>query len=262
PADPEPEVEEPEPADPEPADPEPADSEDADPEPADPEPEVEEPEPADPEDTGLQDDTALVDPVAVPPAGSTFYSGNVITSPEFCTDFSLGGPLLYPHDADGDGIADVCSLPHTRREAIARQRAAIALANHHPHLYTTLVNAACAATEGTAPCGGETLSAAPPLPPAGSRFYSGEVITGPGFCANRSLGGPTTYPDDADGDGIADVCSLPHTRREAIARQQAGDTLAKTFPAQFQTWVRNSCRALATDDYGDNPADLAKDVCA
>ncbi|MDE0216554.1 MAG: fibronectin type III domain-containing protein [bacterium] len=54
PPDPEPKVEEPEPADPEP--------EVEEPEPAD-------PEPADPEDTGLQDDTALVDPVAGGPPG-------------------------------------------------------------------------------------------------------------------------------------------------------------------------------------------------
>ena len=200
--------------------------------------------------------------MVVPPAGSSFYSGEVITGPNFCTNLSLGGPRLYPHDSDGDGIADVCSLPHTRREAIARQWAVIALANHHPDLYTTLVNAACADTEGTAACGGDVLGAAPPVPPAGSHFYSGEVITGPGFCANRSLGGPTTYPHDSDGDGIADVCSLPYTRREAIARQLAGVTLAATFPEQYQTRVQDSCRALVNADYGDDPADLAKDACA
>ena len=138
----------------------------------------------------------------------------------------------------------------------------IALAHNLADLYTTLVNTACATIEGTAPCGGDPLSAPPALPPAGSSFYSGPTITGPGFCANRSLGGPTTYPHDSNGDGIADVCSLPYTRREAIARQQAGDTLAKTFPAQFQHWVQTSCRALANADYGDDPADLAKDACA
>ena len=100
------------------------------------------------------------------------------------------------------------------------------------------------------------------MPPAGHRLYSGEVITGPGFCANRSLGGPTTYPHDTDGDGVADVCSLPYTRREAIARQLAGDTMAATFPEQFQTRVQTSCRTLANADYGDNPADLATDACS
>ena len=267
-----PEPEEPETTEPE-TDPEPEEPETTEPDTTDPEPEEpkeeeseqdepeEEPEPEEPETTEPEKEDPVT-PIVVPPAGSRFYSGEVITGPDFCANFSLGGPLLYPYDADGDGIADVCSLPYTRREAIARQHALIALANHHPHLYTSLVNAACAATEGTAACGGQTLSALPPLPPAGSRFYSGDVITGPGFCANWSLGGPTTYPHDSDGDGIADVCSLPYTRREAIARQHAGNVLAKTFPAQFQTWVQQSCRALATADYGDDPADLADDVCA
>ena len=230
-------------------------------EPEEDDPDTTEPQEEEPEDKEPIEEEPVV-PIVVPPAGSTFYSGDVITGPEFCANFSLGGPRLYPHDADGDGIADVCSLPHTRREAIARQQATIALANQHPDIYTTLVNAACAATEGTAACGGDPLSAPPSPPPAGDRLYSGPTITGPGFCANRSLGGPTTYPHDSNGDGIADVCSLPYTRREAIARQQAGDILAKTFPAQFQTWVQTSCRALATADYGDDPADLAKDACA
>ena len=265
----EPEEEEPveeEPEEEEPVEEEPEEEEPEEEEPREEEPEEEEPEEDDPEEEEPEEMEPVeedpVVPIVVPPAGSTFYSSDVITGPEFCANFSLGGPRLYPHDSNGDGIADVCSLPHTRREAIARQNAVIALANQHPDLYTTLVNAACAATEGTAACGGDPLSTPPSLPPAGDRLYSGPTITGPGFCANRSLGGPTTYPHDSNGDGIADVCSLPYTRREAIARQQAGDILAKTFPAQFQTWVQTSCRALANADYGDNPADLAKDACA
>ncbi|MCY3635874.1 MAG: fibronectin type III domain-containing protein [bacterium] len=260
----EPEEEEPEEEEPEEEEPEEEEPEEEEPEEEEPEeeePEEEEPEEEEPEEEEPVEEDPVV-PIVVPPAGSSFYSGDVITGPEFCANFSLGGPRLYPHDSNGDGIADVCSLPHTRREAIARQNAVIALANQHPDIYTTLVNAACAATAGTSACGGDPLSAPPSPPPAGDRLYSGDVITGPGFCANRSLGGPTTYPHDSNGDGIADVCSLPYTRREAIARQQAGDILAKTFPAQFQTWVQSSCRALATADYGDDPADLAKDACA
>ncbi|WP_420432672.1 fibronectin type III domain-containing protein [Candidatus Poriferisocius sp.] len=282
PEDTEPETSEPEPdtAEPEDTEPETSEPEPDTAEPEDTEPETSEPEPdtAEPEDTGLEpgsepeptepeptepeptaDEPAA--PVVVPPDDGLFYSG-VITGPTFCIGLWLGGPTTFPHDSNGDGVADVCSLPYTRREAIARQQAMIALANHHADLYTMLVNAACAATEGTAACGGETLGAAPTVPPAGSGFYSGEVITGPGFCANRSLGGPTTYPHDSNGDGVADVCSLPYTRREAIARQLAGDILAATFPEQFQIRIRNSCRALANADYGDNPADLAKDACA
>ena len=51
-----------------------------------------------------------------------YFSGPVITSPEFCTSFSLGGPITYPHDTNKDGIADICSLKSTRRVAVARQQ--------------------------------------------------------------------------------------------------------------------------------------------
>ncbi|WP_419846066.1 fibronectin type III domain-containing protein [Candidatus Poriferisocius sp.] len=235
------------------------------------EPEEDEPEATEPEDdtepveeepdTTEPEDGTEPDIPVVPPAGGLFYSG-VITGPTFCANQSLGGPITYPHDSDDDGVADVCSLPYTRREAIARQQALVALAHQHADIYTKLVNQACAATEGTAACGGKTLSEPPPVPPAGDPLYSGEIITGPGFCANLSLGGPTTYPHDSNGDGVADVCSLPYTRREAIARQQAAITLAATFPAQYRTLLQNSCQALANTDYGDNPADLANDICA
>ena len=297
PPDPEPEEEDPEEEDPEEEEPEEEDPEEEDPEEEDPEeedpdttePEEEDPEEEDPDTTEPEDDTdpettepeddatepedgsepdttepeddIEPDIPVVPPAGGRFYSG-VITGPTFCANQSLGGPITYPHDSDGDGVADVCSLPYTRREAIARQQALVALANQHADLYTILVNQACAATEGTAACGGEVLSAAPPVPPAGDPLYSGEIITGPGFCANQSLGGPTTYPHDSNGDGVADVCSLPYTRREAIARQHAANTLAATFPVQFRTLLQNSCQALANTDYGDNPADLVNDICA
>jgi hypothetical protein len=103
----------------------------------------------------------------------------------------------------------------------------------------------------------------PPAVPIndGGPFYSG-IITGPSFCANRSLGGPTTYPHDSDGDGVADVCALPYTRREAIARQLAGDVLAATNPAAFARELASACRGLTGADYGDDAEDLASDACA
>ena len=201
------------------------------------------------------------EPVEVPPANGEFYSG-VITGPEFCANLSLGGARLFAHDDDKDGVADVCALPHTRREAIARQRAVDALVNQYPGEYAALVNEACASIEGEAACGGDGLSAPPRVPiNDGGAFYSG-VITGPSFCANRSLGGPTTYPHDDDKDGVADVCALPYTRREAIARQQAGDTLAATHPADFRRELASACRGLTGGDYGDDPEDLDDDACA
>ena len=60
-------------------------------------------------------------------------------------------------------------------------------------------------------------------------FYSG-IIDGRDFCTNHSLGGPTTYAFDSDGDGVADVCALPRTRRAAVARQKALEHLAQASP--------------------------------
>ena len=208
-------------------------------------------------------------PVEMPPATAVYYSG-VVTHPGFCADFSLGGARLFAHDSDGDGVADVCSLPYTRREAIARQSAVDALVGQYPDEYTALVNAACAIAEDGAGgdavdgaiCGGEMLAAPPAVPiNEGGPFYSG-IITGPSFCANRSLGGPTTYPHDSDGDGVADVCALPYTRREAIARQLASDVLAATYPADFRRELATACRVLTGADYGDDAEDLANDACA
>ncbi len=194
-------------------------------------------------------------------AGDEDYYTGPVNSPSFCAEFSLGGARLFALDSDGDGIADTCSLPYTRREAIARHNAVITLANRYPDLYRRLVNAECANQPGDEACGGETL-AAPGFPPPndGGPYYSG-TITGPSWCANRSLGGPTTYPLDSDGDGVADVCSLPYTRREAIARQKAGDTLAATYRDEYKTILTEECRRLGRGNYGDNPADLNNDIC-
>ncbi|WP_419919615.1 fibronectin type III domain-containing protein [Candidatus Poriferisocius sp.] len=190
-----------------------------------------------------------------------YYTGPV-DSPNFCAEFSLGGARLFALDSDGDGVADVCSLPYTRREAIARHNAVITLANRYPDLYRRLVNAECVnQPDNGEVCGGDEL-AAPGFPPPndGGPYYSG-TITGPSWCANRSLGGPTTYPLDSDGDGVADTCSLPYTRREAIARQKAGDTLAATHRDEYKTILAEECRRLGRGNYGDSVADLNNDIC-
>ena len=200
-------------------------------------------------------------PTEAPPANGMYYSG-AVTGPDFCADMSLGGARLFAHDSDGDGVADVCSLPYTRREAIARQNAVEALAVQYADDFARLVNAACAITPGDDACGGD-MTAGPPAVPIndGGPFYSG-TITGPSFCANRSLGGPTTYPHDGDGDGVADVCALPYTRREAIARQLAGDILAASYPSDFRRELASACRSLTGANYGDDADDLARDACA
>ena len=186
---------------------------------------------------------------------SGFFSG-VIDGPDFCTNLSLGGPLTYPLDSDRDGVADTCSLRDTRRAAVARQNALKTLATLNPDAFevallgelddpdTTDVDESTKGTCGTAPkglgdaaddlaqdaCGraardGDSGRSVSPLPPPvyptlAGRFFSG-VIDAPSFCANRSLGGPATYAHDSDSDGVADVCALPYTRREAVARQYA-----------------------------------------
>ena len=177
-----------------------------------------------------------------------FYSGNV-TGPDFCLAQSLGGPTTYPFDSDFDGVADTCSLNTTRRATVARQNALETLGRPDPdtfknHLHgatldlndpptpadatdDTVIPSQCALAPrnlgdsagdlANDSCGrvgsfNRVVSSPPrPIDPAkADEFFSG-VITGPNFCANNSLGGATTYAFDSDGDGVADICSLPFT---------------------------------------------------
>ena len=89
-------------------------------------------------------------------------------------------------------------------------------------------------------------------------FFSG-VITGPNYCTDASLGGPQTYAFDSDGDGVADVCSLPYSRREAVARQNALGMFKDH--AQYNAALGAACTALGSIDFGDSEAALAKDEC-
>ena len=191
----------------------------------------------------------------------------------FCTNLSLGGPRTFPFDSNGDDVADVCSLPYTRREAIARQNALERLAQQYPSTFLTFVKQECRLLAsqdfGDSPtdlaedvCATGTLTPPPTVENQPPQFYSG-VVSGPSFCANLSLGGPKTYPFDSNGDDVADVCSLAYTRREAIARQNALQKLAQRFVADSNLWLVEACAALRSQnaDFGDNPADLAKDIC-
>ena len=201
-----------------------------------------------------------------------FFSGT-IDGPEFCTNHSLGGPRTLGFDSDRDGVADVCSLPYTRREAVARQNALTTLASLSQTNFRTKVLAACNRLSGdygdraedlaTDACATRTVSdPPPPVAPAQAQMFFSGVIDGPDFCTNLSLGGPRTYAFDGDGDGVADVCSLPYTRREAVARQEALESF--TSPeAVFDSAVALACRALgATTFAGDTAAALARDACA
>ncbi len=174
-----------------------------------------------------------------------FYSGS-ITGPDFCTNRSFGGPSLYAHDGDGDGIAETCSLNTTRRHTVARQNALEAIAALNPVQLANQADAWCKANPTASYPGddpadlakdvcanGGVLAAAPAVRDT-TKF--GPVITGPDFCTNFSLGGPVTYPHDSDGDGIYDICSLNSTRREAVARQAALESFKDSpFSAEEQT---------------------------
>jgi len=217
-----------------------------------------------------------------------------IPGPDFCANRSLGGPQTYPFDSDGDGVADTCSLRDTRRATVARQNALETLAGLFPDVFLDSLHGALddpetpedESTEGTcaeAPddlgdseenlaedvCGlaaryedpERTLSPPPaPVDPAIADVFFSGFINGPSFCTNLSLGGPVTYPFDVNGGGIADICSLPYTRREAIARQNALEAAFSDHP-QYGAALAFACAALGTIDFGDDPDDLAVDSC-
>ncbi|WP_419917530.1 SpoIID/LytB domain-containing protein [Candidatus Poriferisocius sp.] len=259
------------------------------------------------------------DPGQPPSDNQRFYSG-VITGPDFCLNRSLGGPITYPFDSNGDGIADNCVLPRTRRASVAHQNALEQLALVFPEKLRAHMAEECLAgpatlgepqneatdecslylnrqttagissepepgpdptpgtptepTPTTTPTPGTPTEPTPtpgtptgedravntpdPLPDS-SLFYSG-VITSPDFCLNRSLGGPITYPFDSNGDGIADNCVLPRTRRASVARQNALEQLAREYPIHFGAHLVRQCQ-LGKQTFGE-PQKEAADECA
>ena len=201
-----------------------------------------------------------------------FFSG-IIAGPDFCTNHSLGGPRTFAFDSDNDGVADVCSLPYTRREAIARQNALVTLVTLNRQRFRTAVLNTCDELTGDYGDSPESLDndacetrvvadPPPPVDPAlAQQFFSG-IIAGPDFCTNLSLGGPRTFAFDSDNDGVADVCSLPYTRRVAIARQNALETFT-TPQAVFGSALALACRGLGLAYFeGDTAAAMARDACA
>lgn len=203
------------------------------------------------------------------------YFSGVVTGPNFCVNHSLGGPVTFPLDTDRDGIADICSLPYTRREAVARQSALTQLANLDPTKFAREVRTACQEIEGDdfgdaqAALDADACATGQVSPPprpvnlvAYPNFFSGPVVTGPDFCVNHSLGGAVTYPYDIPPrDGVADICVLPYTRREAVARQTALATFSSG--AQFRNALAAACREGVSRTFpGDEAEDLDDDVCA
>ncbi len=262
----------------------------------------------DPDGTPGNDDDE-VDTVTITVASDFFSS--YIDNPDYCRNKSLGGPETYPHDSNGDGVADVCSLDSTRRVAVARQNALQQLADLGLTIdvtdaagrtsgatLTDLVIgrdgvdasdgpdatpdtaddvAAVSAIVGTCArakalgletndadaCDDDATELTPPPDPVdpadADLFYSG-VIDGPDFCTNHSLGGARTYAHDSDDDGVADVCSLPTTRREAIAKQMALEMFDSH--SQYPTAFAAACTALGSETFGGSAEALAADACS
>ncbi len=198
---------------------------------------------------------------------NVYFSGD-IPGPGFCANKSLGGPSTYPFDSDRDGVADVCALNTTRRATVARQNALDALANLNPGEFRQAVQDECDEPgfkqgqygddpDDLASDACETGRVSPPPagvdPATADVFFSG-VITGADFCTNHSLGGARTYPNDIDGDGVADQCSLSTTRREAIARQRALDTFIVTFSGADQDELDDLNDLLALSLLGNSRA--------
>ena len=188
-----------------------------------------------------------------------FFSGPVIDGPDFCRNRSLGGQEAYALDTDSDGVADICSLFTTRREAVARQLAMERLARRQFGRFAELFGEECrngaesygeSDGEGADACapyraGDQPALDAPPLVPALAAtpglLFSGPVIDGRYFCANFSLGGPRLYEFDADGDGVAETCSLYGTRRVTVARQFALERIANEQGGMFEGYFAQEC---------------------
>lgn len=212
---------------------------------------------------------------AVPSSVGQAHGRGPIPGPDFCTNRSLGGPRTYAFDSNGDGVADTCSLRDTRRATVARQNALETLASLNPAEFRAAVLEECedeefleadygdtAADLENDVCATERVSPPPAAvdPAIAKEFFSG-VIDGPHYCTNRSLGGPRTYAfDSPPRDGVADVCSLPYTRREAIARQRGLEAAFAEHP-QFKDALAYACAALGSLDFGDDEDDLAEDAC-
>ncbi len=192
----------------------------------------------------LDGDVCETGRVSPPPAevdaadADVFYSGPLITGPDFCTDHSLGGARAYAHDSDGDEVADICSLSTTKREAIARQQGletfivafSAAEQTRHDEIaeLIMLTGVASPTTEQTAR-----------LAELNSE-YASEF-------------------EEAD-TGTADTLEAG---AEVTKAQAEVDRLAakKADADRYSNALAAACRALGTRDFGDAPSALARDLC-
>ncbi len=167
---------------------------------------------------------------------SIYRSLPVAFDHEWCLERSLGGPVAHPADSDGDGWADTCAVRISRRAAIAHQRALEALADRYRDAFEVLLSEECQFEDGC------RIIAPPPLPPPDHPTYWSGPISAADICSKSSSGGQVTYPFDSNGDGVADTCSLPTSRRVALARQKALEALASRYHDDYIELVTQGCK--------------------
>ncbi|MXZ77272.1 MAG: hypothetical protein F4Z06_03200 [Acidimicrobiia bacterium] len=196
----------------------------------------------DPDD--LDDDVCETGRVSPPPAevdaadADLFYSGPLITGPDYCTDHSLGGARAYALDTDGDGVADICSLATTKREAIARQQALETFIEsftadeqtRHDEIAELIM-----LTGVASPTADQTARLADLNSEYASEF-------------------------EEAGTGTADTLE---TGDEVDKAQAEVDRLAakKGDATRYTNALAAACRALGSQDFGDAPSALARDLC-
>lgn len=180
-------------------------------------------------------------PVGVDPAIADVFFSGVVTGPDFCTNFSLGGFRTYPFDSDGDGVADMCSLSTTRREAIARQRALVeefmesfsaAEQTRHDELDELLDILEIASGNRTQP----QIDRLTVL----NAEYAEEFDD-----ADSGTAREVDVGDEAEAVG-AEIARLAAKNADAI---------------RYATALAAECRAVGTQDFGDDPRSLDLDAC-
>ena len=213
-----------------------------------------------------------------PPANpELFFSGPVIDGPGFCWYRSLGGQRTYAFDRDDDGVAETCSLPRSRREAVARQLAMERLARRQFGRFAELFDEECQnvaesygdpVSEATDDCShyraGENrptglLPLVPSLSTNPETFFNSPVVNSRYYCTNFTFGFTRLYANDSDSDGIADVCSLYNTKRASVARQFALERLREEQSGLYGQYLDEECRAIPAT-FGEPEAE-ADDAC-
>ncbi|MCQ3809455.1 MAG: hypothetical protein KTV68_02760 [Acidimicrobiia bacterium] len=197
-------------------------------------------DPADLDDDVCETERVTPPPVEVDPADAgVFYSGT-ITGPDYCTNRSLGGARTYAYDSpdDSDGVADVCSLSTTTREAIARQNG----------LNSFIVSFS----------GADELAGLKRLVELSDGITDGSVASG----SDEETEYGTLYNTHVDSEVDGRTTALTATEQAAAETSIEGLEDVQSRANRYSNAVDAACRALGTQDFGDDASDLARDACA